>query len=71
MGSRIEKALDKVRPAMRADGSDARIVECDETSGSVSTEMLGVCGRRHLINPARSAQTMRALAYYLLRAVCL
>jgi Fe-S cluster biogenesis protein NfuA len=44
MRSRIEKALDKVRPAMRADGGDARIVECDEASGSVSIEMLGACG---------------------------
>jgi len=49
MGSRIKNALDKVRPPMRADGGDARIAECDETSGSVSTEMLRVCGRRHLI----------------------
>jgi Fe-S cluster biogenesis protein NfuA len=49
MCSCIEKALDKVRPPMRADGGDARAVECDETSGSVSIEMVGVCGRRHLI----------------------
>ena len=44
MRSRIEKTLDKVRPAMRADGGDARVVECDETSGKVSIEMLGACG---------------------------
>jgi Fe-S cluster biogenesis protein NfuA len=44
MRSRIEKALDKVRPAMRADGGDARIVECDEASGKVSIQMLGACG---------------------------
>ena len=44
MRSRIEKALDKVRPALKADGGDARIVECDETTGSVSIEMLGACG---------------------------
>ena len=44
MRSRIEKALDKVRPAMRADGGDARVVECDEASGKVSIEMLGACG---------------------------
>lgn len=44
MRSRIEKALDKVRPAMRADGGDARVVECDEQSGKVSIEMLGACG---------------------------
>ena len=44
MRGRIERALDKVRPALKADGGDARIVECDETSGRVSIEMLGACG---------------------------
>jgi Fe-S cluster biogenesis protein NfuA len=44
MQSRIEKALDKVRPALKADGGDARVVECDEASGKVSIEMLGACG---------------------------
>jgi Fe-S cluster biogenesis protein NfuA len=44
MRSRIEKTLDKVRPALRADGGDARVVECDEASGKVSIEMLGACG---------------------------
>ena len=43
MRSRIEEALDKVRPAMRADGGDARVVACDEESGSVSIQMLGAC----------------------------
>ena len=41
--SRVEEALDKVRPAMRADGGDARVVACDEESGSVSIQMLGAC----------------------------
>jgi Fe-S cluster biogenesis protein NfuA len=44
MRRRVEKALDKVRPALNADGGDARVVECDETSGKVSIEMLGACG---------------------------
>ncbi len=44
MRSRIERALDKVRPALKADGGDARVVECDETNGRVSIEMLGACG---------------------------
>ena len=39
--SRVEAALDKVRPAMRADGGDAKIVACDEDSGSVSIQMSG------------------------------
>lgn len=41
--SRVQESLDKVRPAMQADGGDARIVECDETEGFVSIEMLGAC----------------------------
>jgi Fe-S cluster biogenesis protein NfuA len=43
MQRRVEEALDKVRPAMRADGGDARIVACDEKSGSVSIQMIGAC----------------------------
>ena len=44
MRHRVERALDKVRPAMQADGGDARIAECDEHNGRVSIEMLGACG---------------------------
>jgi Fe-S cluster biogenesis protein NfuA len=44
MWPRVEKVLDKVRPAMQADGGDARVVECDEEKGKVSIEMLGACG---------------------------
>jgi Fe-S cluster biogenesis protein NfuA len=44
MRPRVEKVLDKVRPAMQADGGDARVVECDEEKGKVSIEMLGACG---------------------------
>ncbi len=43
MRSRVEEALDKVRPALQADGGDARVVECDEESGAVGIEMLGAC----------------------------
>ena len=44
MRSRVENALNKVRPALKADGGDARVVECDEEKGKVSIEMLGACG---------------------------
>jgi Fe-S cluster biogenesis protein NfuA len=44
MRGQVEKALDKVRPALQADGGDARVVECDEANGKVSIEMLGACG---------------------------
>lgn len=43
MRSRVEAALDKVRPALQADGGDARVVASDEKSGAVSIEMLGAC----------------------------
>ena len=43
MHSKVEDALDKVRPALRADGGDARVVACDEENGSVSIQMLGAC----------------------------
>ena len=43
MHGRVEEALDKVRPALRADGGDARIVACDEENGAVSIQMLGAC----------------------------
>jgi Fe-S cluster biogenesis protein NfuA len=43
MRSRVEGALNKVRPALQADGGDARIADFDEQRGSVSIEMLGAC----------------------------
>ncbi len=43
MRERVEAALAKVRPAMQADGGDARVVDCDEESGTVSIEMIGAC----------------------------
>lgn len=44
MRGRVEKALEKVRPALNADGGDARVVGCDEEIGRVEIEMLGACG---------------------------
>lgn len=41
--SRVEATLAKVRPAMQADGGDARVVDLDEASGSLSIEMVGAC----------------------------
>ncbi len=41
--SRVEVALDKVRPALKADGGDARVAAVDERAGSVSIEMMGAC----------------------------
>ena len=43
MRSRIEDALDQVRPALKADGGDARVAQFDEATGAVGIEMLGAC----------------------------
>ncbi len=43
MRSRVQDALDKVRPALKADGGDDRIVACDERTCTVSNQMLGAC----------------------------
>ncbi|MGB3633803.1 MAG: NifU family protein [Rubrobacteraceae bacterium] len=43
MRGRVETALEKVRPAMQADGGDARVAAFDEENASVSIEMLGAC----------------------------
>lgn len=43
MRSRIEDALEQVRPALKADGGDARVAQFDEKTGDVGIEMLGAC----------------------------
>jgi Fe-S cluster biogenesis protein NfuA len=40
---RIEAALDKVRPALQADGGDAEIVEVSP-EGVVTLQLVGACG---------------------------
>jgi Fe-S cluster biogenesis protein NfuA len=40
---RVEAALDKVRPALQADGGDAEIVEVTP-SGTVILQLVGACG---------------------------
>ncbi len=40
---KIEAALERVRPALRADGGDARILEVTP-EGHVRLELLGTCG---------------------------
>lgn len=36
-------ALEQVRPALQADGGDARVAQFDEKRGAVGIEMLGAC----------------------------
>ena len=40
---RVEAALDKVRPALHADGGDAEIVDIS-TAGVVTLQLVGACG---------------------------
>lgn len=42
MKERVEAALDKVRPALRADGGDAEVVEVND--GVVTIRLTGACG---------------------------
>ncbi|MDP2729549.1 MAG: NifU family protein [Dehalococcoidales bacterium] len=42
MKEKIEAALDKIRPALRADGGDAEFV--DEQDGVVKIRLTGACG---------------------------
>lgn len=42
MREKIESALDRIRPALRADGGDVELVDIKE--GVVSVRLMGGCG---------------------------
>lgn len=41
--NKINKILEKIRPALRADGGDVRFVEFNEKSGVLKVELMGHC----------------------------
>jgi Fe-S cluster biogenesis protein NfuA len=41
---RVEKALDKIRPALEADGGNVELVDVDEAKGVVKVKLVGACG---------------------------
>ncbi len=41
--NKIKKSLDKIRPALQADGGDVRFVSFDEKSGVLKVELTGMC----------------------------
>ncbi|MFH1427790.1 MAG: NifU family protein [Patescibacteria group bacterium] len=43
MENKIKKALDKVRPALQADGGDVEFVSFNEKTGVVEVKLVGVC----------------------------
>jgi Fe-S cluster biogenesis protein NfuA len=40
----IEQVLNKIRPALQADGGDVELVEVDEQGGIVKVRLKGACG---------------------------
>lgn len=44
MREKIEKALDKIRPMLAADGGGVELVEVDEKAGIVKVKLAGACG---------------------------
>jgi Fe-S cluster biogenesis protein NfuA len=40
---KVEKALDKVRPSLKADGGDVQLVDVDK-EGVVKVKLMGACG---------------------------
>jgi len=43
MRERVEKAMERIRPALQADGGDVSLVDVDEQSGIVSVQLQGAC----------------------------
>jgi len=41
---KVEKALESVRPHLRADGGDVRLIEVSEDDGIVKVKLTGACG---------------------------
>ena len=39
----VEKALDKIKPALRADGGDVELINVDESKGIVDLKLVGAC----------------------------
>ena len=43
MKEQVGKVLDKVRPALQADGGDVELVSVDEETGIVEVKLVGAC----------------------------
>ncbi len=44
MKEKVKAALDKIRPALQADGGDVELVDVDEANGIVKVRLTGACG---------------------------
>ena len=52
---RVEKTVEVIRPALRADGGDIILHDVDEENGVVSVELIGAC-----VGCPASTQTLKA-----------
>jgi Fe-S cluster biogenesis protein NfuA len=43
MKDKVEKILDEIRPALKADGGDVELVDVDEKKGIVKVKLVGAC----------------------------
>lgn len=39
----VENALEKIRPAIQADGGDVQLIDVDEADGNVKLQLMGAC----------------------------
>ena len=44
MREAVEAAINKVRPALQADGGGVEVIDVDEESGVVKVKLTGACG---------------------------
>ena len=59
--TRIEDVLERIRPALHADGGDVELVDFDE-EGFVHLQMLGACGGCPILPKCSSAAASRGSA---------
>jgi len=41
---KVKEVLDRIRPALQADGGDVELVDVDEANGIVKVKLTGACG---------------------------
>ena len=55
MRAQVEKTIEVIRPALKADGGDIILHDVDETTGVITVELIGAC-----VGCPASSQTLKA-----------